>query len=265
LAQKERTAEKSQGRREYAQLVGIILVASILGIALALIIDWFPTQASAEAHKIDTLYDVLMICSVPFFVLVVTVVGFAVVKWRVRPGQELEDGPPIHGNTRLEVIWTAIPALILVSLCSYAYAVLHDIEKARANPAERMTVQVYGQQFAWHYVYPKAVKGKDLTTNSLYLPAGKQIQFDVHAKDVLHDFFVPAFRLKIDAVPGITTHFRATPTRLGAYPVVCAELCGLGHGLMRSTVHVVSQRDFNAWLARQKPSAGISSPPDPTP
>ena len=110
-------------------IIGVI--ASALGIALGLIIDWFPTPASTQAEKIDTLWDVLIIVSVPVFVLVTVVVLFSVWKFRMRPGEELPDGPPIHGNTRLEVIWTAIPAIILVALCTYAYVTLTDIEEAR--------------------------------------------------------------------------------------------------------------------------------------
>jgi cytochrome c oxidase subunit 2 len=127
-------------------------LASAVGIALALLIDWFPVQASGEAKKIDTLYDVLLIVSVPIFVLVQTIVLYSVWKYRVKPGEELKDGPPIHGNTRLEVIWTAIPAIILVALCSYAYIVLRDIEKA--NASGEMQVRVVGEQFTWTFFIP---------------------------------------------------------------------------------------------------------------
>lgn len=245
--------QNDQGnRRDLIQLAAIIVVVSLLGIGLALLIDWFPTQASVEGEKIDTLYDVLLICSVPMFVLVATVVVYSVVKFRMRPGQELMDGPPIHGNTRLEVFWTALPAIMLVSLCSYAYATLHSIEKSRPG---MMHIQVTGQQFAWSYVYPQAPGGKPVASDELYVPIGRQIEFDIKAKDVIHDFWVPAFRMKLDAVPGITGHVKMTPKKLGSYPVVCAELCGYGHSLMRSTVHVVTQSQFNAWLAKQSSSS----------
>jgi cytochrome c oxidase subunit II len=251
MAQSEPELAPGRERRNFVQMGAIIVIASIIGVAFALLIDWFPTQASKEGRSIDTLYDVLLICSVPMFVLVETVVLFCVWKYRMRPGQELQDGPPIHGNTRLEVLWTAFPAIMMVSLCSYAYAVLHKIEKSH-HP---MVVQVSGQQFAWSYTYPHGPGGKPVTTNVLYLPEGRQVDFKVRAKDVIHSFWVPAFRTKIDAVPGITTGVKATPTRLGSYPVVCAELCGLGHSLMRSTVVVVSPAKFRSWLARQKPAA----------
>jgi cytochrome c oxidase subunit 2 len=230
------------------QMVAIGLIASAIGIAIALSIHWFPADAAKQDHPIDTLYDVLMICSVPIFVLVVTVVLYSVWAFRMKPGQENEDGPPIHGNTRLEVIWTAVPAIMLVSLCSYAYAVLHDVEQSHRN---EMVVNVRGIQFAWQFSYPQP-GGKQVVSNDLYLPKDRPVRFEVTTGDVIHSFWVPAFRMKTDTVPGITTHIRVTPTKLGTYPVVCAELCGLGHAVMRSTAYVVTPAAFQAWLAKKQ-------------
>src|ERR687885_674676 len=112
-------------------------MASLLGIALGLLIDWFPVQGSSQAKDIDTFYDVLIIASVPMFVLVTSVILYSVYRFRMRPGEEDMDGPPIHGNTRLEVIWTAIPAILMLSLCTYAAVELHNAEKApAAGPPE---------------------------------------------------------------------------------------------------------------------------------
>jgi cytochrome c oxidase subunit II len=234
-------------RRAIQQMVIVGLIASALGIGLGLAINWFPVQGSRQADKIDTLWDVLIIVSVPVFVLVTCVVLFSAINFRMRPGQEHLDGPPIHGNTRLEVIWTAIPAIVLVSLCTYAYLVLHDIEKAPASGIER-NIGVEGQQFTWTFDYNEG--GKKFTSAQLYVPIGRSVKFNVRTADVLHDFWVPAWRMKIDAVPGITTNYRVTPTKLGRYPVVCAELCGLGHAFMRQTAHVVPQADFDAWVKK---------------
>src|SRR5919107_6230047 len=148
--------------------------------------------------------------------------------------EELTAGPPIHGNTRLEIIWTAIPAILLVCLCSYAYIVLRDIEEADASA---LNVRVVGEQFTWTFHY-RGPGGRDVASPQLYVPLDRQVNFTVQSKDVLHDFWVPAFRLKIDAVRGIDTHVRITPKTPGQYPVVCAELCGLGHAVMRQTAHV---------------------------
>src|ERR1700712_3359941 len=101
-------------------LIGIGLVASALGIALGLIIDWFPTAASTQADQIHTFYDVLIIASVPVFVGVTSIVLYSVSRFRMKRGEEDMDGPPIHGNTRLEVIWTTGPALMMIALCVYA-------------------------------------------------------------------------------------------------------------------------------------------------
>src|SRR3954451_17714921 len=236
-----------RGRRTITQMVVVGLIASVLGITLGLVIDWFPTQGSEQAKKIDTFWDVLIICSVPVFVLVTTVVLFAVRDFRMRPGEELRDGPPIHGNTRLEVLWTSVPAIMLIALCTYAYLVLHDIEKAPAAGNERQ-IQVNGQQFTWTFDYNE--NGKKFSSAQLYVPENESVEFNVKTKDVLHDFWVPAWRMKIDAVPGITTHYRVTPIKLGTFPVVCAELCGLGHAFMRQTAHVLPKRDFDAWVQK---------------
>jgi len=249
----EAPVRSREARANVRQMVAIGAIASVLGIALGLVIDWFPVQASGEAKHIDTLWDVLIIASVPVFVLVQTIVLYSVWKFRMRPGEELIDGPPIHGNTRLEVWWTAIPAVLLVGLCSYAYVVLHDIEKAAADAT--MNVRVVGEQFTWTFHYPGESGGKELVTNQLYLPVGTEVKFTVQSKDVIHDFFVPAFREKIDAVPGIDTTYSVETTRVGNYPVVCAELCGLGHSTMRQTAHVLPKAEFDSWLSDQRAKA----------
>lgn len=230
-----------------AQMVVVGTIASVIGVALALAIDWFPTNAAAQADRVDTLFDVLLIVSVPVFVLVTTVVLFSVRLFRMRPGQEQQDGPPIHGNTRLEVLWTAVPAILLVGLCSYAYSILRDNERAQAD---ELVVDVSSRQFAWRFAYPQA-EGRPASSTELVLPRDRPVRFRVSTEDVIHSFWVPAFRVKIDAVPGITTEVRATPTRLGRYPVVCAELCGFGHAVMRSSARVVTPAAFDRWLARQ--------------
>ncbi len=252
----EETPEMS--RRAIAGTVVAALIATAIGIVLSYVIHWFPAQASTQAHNTDRLYHVLVIASVPIFVLVVTVILFSVWHFRMKPGQELQDGPPIHGNTRLEVFWTAIPAMILLSLVSYSFVVLHDNEKKPAGP--EMVVEVTGQQFAWSYSYPSSVTGgAPLNTTQLYVPENESVYFAIHSKDVIHAFWIPAFRLQIDAVPGITTHYRATPDRLGSYPVVCNLLCGVGHSLMRSTIHVVTPEQFQAWLQRQTSAPASAS------
>jgi cytochrome c oxidase subunit 2 len=251
-------AERRAPRRTAAQMVGVGLVASVLGVVAGLLIHWFPPAASTQADKIDTLWDVLIVASVPVFVLVTTIIGFSVLNFRMRPGEEGIDGPPIHGNTRLEVIWTAIPAIIIVGLVVYAYVVLRDIEKTPALAAgqKERVVKVFGEQFAWTFQYNEG--GRTFKSAQLYLPADESVKFQVQSKDVIHDFWVPDFRMKIDAVPGITTSYRVTPkaSAIGAHQIVCAELCGLGHAFMRQTAHVMTRPQFAAWVRRTSQPQG---------
>jgi cytochrome c oxidase subunit II len=240
-------------RRHIIEMLVVGAIASAAGIALGIAIDWFPMQGSVQAAPIDTLWDVLVIVSVPIFVLVTVIVIWSVRLFKQRPGEEGLDGPPIHGSTRLEVIWTALPAILLIALCGYAWAVLVEIEEAPADNkpelAERR-IAVMGEQFAWSFKYKEG--GKEFTSNRLYLPAGEPVRFDVISKDVLHDFWIPDFRMKIDAVPGVVTGFRVTPltNALGEHEIVCAELCGIGHAYMRQTAVVQPPGEFAAWVRR---------------
>ncbi|CAA9467225.1 MAG: Cytochrome c oxidase polypeptide II [uncultured Solirubrobacteraceae bacterium] len=249
MADEEHPKTSRRSRGQLTQMLALGAVASVIGVILGLAIDWFPVQASEEAGQIDRLWDALLIVSVPIFVLVQGIVLYCVWKFRMRPGQENADGPPIHGDTRIEIIWTAIPTVLLVVLCIGAYVVLDDIEDAKGD--DTMSVRVVGEQFAWTFYYPRE-GGEEIASSQLYLPANQSVLFDVQSKDVIHDFWVPAFRMKIDALPGETTQVRATTTdRLGTYPVVCAELCGLGHSVMRQSARVVPPEEFETWLTKQ--------------
>ena len=143
-------------------LIGV--AASIVGIAITLAMDWFPEQGSTAADDIDTLYDVLLIASVPVFVLVMTIAIYCVIRFRARPG-DLSDGAPIHGNTRLEIIWVTIPFLMVTALAIYGWIVLDDIEAKKPN---ELRVNVTGQQFAWRFEYP----AQKVQSNQLVLPEG---------------------------------------------------------------------------------------------
>jgi cytochrome c oxidase subunit 2 len=240
-------------------MVAFGLIATAIGIFLGLIIPWFPAKASTQAGKVHTLYDVLIIATVPIFVLVITVILFSVALFRMRPGDELKDGPPIHGNTRLEVVWTAVPAILIVGMCAYAYTVLRTNEETKKDA---MTVNVTERQFAFEFSYAPT-NGKTVVSPILYVPKGEPVVFKIRSLDVVHSFFVPDFSEKLDAVPGITTTLRVTPTRLGDYPAECTELCGAGHGLMRAAVRVVTPQAFRTWLASQPGNAPppIGAPP----
>src|SRR3954470_15688421 len=169
--------ERPQARADWRQMLAIGVIVSIIGVAAGLAIDWFPVQASGQAKSIDTLWDVLLIASIPVFVMVETVVLFSVWKFRMRPGEEMLDGPPIHGNTRLEVIWTTIPAILLVGLCTYAFLVLQDVEASADNA---LPVRVVGEQFAWTFYYKDPAGGnKEIATHELHLPVNRPVMFTI--------------------------------------------------------------------------------------
>ena len=161
--------------RPLAQMLLAGTIASAIGIVAVLAIDWFPPPASAAAREIDRLFDVLLVVSVPVFVLVVVVVLYCVWKFRLRPGQENLDGPPLHGNTRLEIVWTVIPALLILGLVTYAYVVLEEIEPAQPRA---MTVDVTAQQFAWTFTY-RGDNGERVRSGTLYLPVGRPVTFRI--------------------------------------------------------------------------------------
>src|SRR2546421_10140608 len=162
-------------------IYGAIATAILLAITLS--IDWFRAQGSASAHKIDPLYDVLLIASVPIFVLVMTVAIYSVIRFRARP-DDMRDGPPIHGNARLEVAWVTIPFLLVTGLAIYAWITLNDIEKKKRG---EMQVRVYGRQFQWTFAYT-GLGGKQIQSDQLYLPVGKQVKFLIRTRDVIHSF-----------------------------------------------------------------------------
>jgi cytochrome c oxidase subunit II len=227
-----------------ARMLAIGVFASLIGIGITLLMDWFPESAAGSADQIDTVYDVLLICSVPVFVLVMTIAIYSVVRFRAKPG-DLRDGPPIHGNTRLEIIWVTVPFIMVTALAIYAWIVLDDIE---AKQPDELVVNVTGQQFTWTFGYP----GEQVRSTELVLPEDRPVDFRIRTNDVIHSFWVPEFRLKSDAVPGLTTKLRLTPNRIGRYQVVCAELCGIGHSTMRQRVRVVEPGEFDSWLDDQR-------------
>jgi cytochrome c oxidase subunit II len=231
------------GRLPIAKMLAATIVLTAAISAVMLSISWDGQQGSTAAPKIDQLLDVMIVLSSFVFSLVMVMLFYALWKFKAKPGDE-SDGEPIHGNTRLEVAWTVIPTIIVLFGAGYSWAVLSDIEEPADNP---LTVDVFSQQYAWSFGYP----GKDnvWSEGELHVPLDRQVQFKMHAQDVIHSFWVPEWRIKKDNVPGITTTAIVTPDKLGSYQLICTELCGFGHASMRAKVVVETAPDFRKWVA----------------
>jgi cytochrome c oxidase subunit 2 len=232
-------------RKGIVQLVAIGIVIAIGVTLVAVLFQWLPTSASEEFDRIQDIYWFATVMSIVIFALVSAVVVYSVWKWRVPPDDDAE-GPPIHGHTGLEIAWTAVPAVLVIALGVVSAFVLSENGEARDDALQ---VRAIGQQFAWKFEYPEH---GEFSSGELVLPVGRQAHFTMEAVDVLHSFWVPNFGQKMDAVPGIETEINVTPTRVGEYQVVCAELCGFGHATMRAKARVVTPAEFEQWVEEQQ-------------
>jgi cytochrome c oxidase subunit II len=236
-------------RKGIVQLVAIGLVIALGVTLVAVLLQWLPTSASKQFDRIQNIYWFATIISIVIFSLVAAVIVFSVWKWRVAPDDDSE-GPPIHGHTGLEIVWTAVPAILVIALGIVSAVVLSENGNASGST---LNVTAIGQQFAWKFEYPDY---GGLKSGELMLPVDREAKFTMESLDVIHSFWVPEFGQKQDAVPGIKTTVLVTPTRTGDFAVICAELCGLGHATMRAKAHVVTQAEFDKWVKDEKAAQG---------
>jgi cytochrome c oxidase subunit 2 len=222
-------------------MTAIGLVVAAVSAVVAWRIDWLRASASEEMDRIEFVYWFATIISIGIFAVVMAALLYSVWAFRVAPGDDT-DGPPIHGNARLEVVWTAVPAVLVIAIGVVTAVVLSRNADAGENP---LTVKVYAQQFAWFFEYPDA---DDARSEELVLPVDRSIRFEMTSYDVIHSFWIPEMGQKQDLVPGITTDIVVTPTRTGSFALVCTELCGLGHATMRAPVRVLEEGAFETWL-----------------
>ena len=258
-------------------LIRVILVALLLAAAataVAIFVPWLPDQASEEAGRTDFVFWFVTAICIGIFAIVAAISVYSFVKFRVRPDDD-SDGPPVHGHTGIEIVWTVVPLILVVAML-----VVSSVALARNDrvPADHLRVEVLGQQFAWVFAYPeegmevgkhklacidretRLIADRCKTSPNLRLPVGRSTRLYLTAREVIHSFFVPEFRLKQDAVPGLTTAITITPTKRGDYPVICTELCGLGHALMRSRAIVTSAAEFERWRRSPSGENGDTSP-----
>jgi cytochrome c oxidase subunit 2 len=230
------------GRLPIVKMLAVTVALTVVMSAIMLSINWNGQGASTAAPKIDELLNVMIVISSFVFSLVMVMLFYALWKFKVKPGDE-SDGEPLHGNTRLEIAWTLIPTIIVLFGGGYSWTVLNDIEERAENP---IVVDVFSQQYAWSFAYP----GKDYvwTEGEFHVPVNRQVEFKMHAQDVIHSFWVPEWRIKKDNVPGITTKAVVTPDKVGTYQLICTELCGFGHATMRAKVVVEPPAEFKKWV-----------------
>ena len=235
---------------------------------------WLPPSVSTFAPKIDAVFYAILWITMTAFVLVEVGIVYFVIKFRARDGVRARY---VHGNHKLEIIWTAVPAIILVVL-SVASQNLWSAIKYPANaPTNGVRIEVLAEQFAWNVRYPGPdgkfgkldatlvgqenpwrrvegdADGKDdvITLNQMHVPVNEPILVLLRSKDVIHSFFLPEFRVKQDAVPGMNIHTWFQATKPGDYEITCAQFCGLGHYRMRGFITVDTREDFEKWLKEQ--------------
>jgi cytochrome c oxidase subunit II len=223
-------------------IVTLVLIGAVVGAlttGVALFVDWLPEQASEQREGIDFVFWLTTWICVSIFAVVAAVTIYSVWKFRAPPDDD-SDGPPIHGHTGIEIVWTAIPTLLVVIIAVASAIVLARNDRVADDS---LRVKVTAQQFAWRFEYPGGIQSE-----TLHLPVDEDVVLELQAIDVLHSFWVPEFGQKQDAVPGEVTQLAITPTKVGEYPIICTELCGLGHSLMRSQALVMQPAAFQRWL-----------------
>jgi cytochrome c oxidase subunit 2 len=254
-------------------LIRVLLVALLLAAgatAVAIFIPWLPENASKEGERIDFVFWFVTAICIAIFSVVASLSVYSLIKFRVKPDDD-SDGPPIHGHTGIEITWTVIPLILVIAMIVVSSVALAQNDR---DPTGSMRVEILGQQFAWVVAYPPEGAAEDMDgfvcfnrgpgnaiefeqrckrSPNLMLPLDRPARLHLTARDVIHSFWVPEFRQKQDAVPGLETEITVTPTKLGNFPFICTELCGLGHALMRTRAIVMSESRFEDWRRRRGP------------
>ncbi len=211
---------------------------------------WLPPAASTFAGDIDFMFTLILWITGIALVIVELGLLWFIVKYRARPGRQAYY---THGSTKAEIIWTTVPAVTVVILGLMSNGLWNKIKGRESVPPEAAPVQITAKQFEWNVSYPgpdgQLGTGDDITVrNQLHLVVDRPVVVHLTSEDVIHSFFIPEFRVKQDAVPGMTIHVWFQPTKTGEYEIGCAELCGQGHYRMRARVFVHTPEEFETWL-----------------
>ena len=216
--------------------------------------DWsLPPNYSTQGVVIDQLFWIILVLTGLAFILVEGGIIWFCIKYRTREGRKAHY---THGSNKLEIIWTAVPAVIIAVLGIYSAGVWTDIKGASSYPEGALEFEVVAKQFEWNVTYPGPDRslgtGDDFTVrNQFHFPSGEPVVVHLESEDVIHSFFIPELRVKQDAVPGMRIPIWFDATQTGDFEIACAELCGLGHYRMQASVTVHESADFEAWQASQ--------------
>jgi cytochrome c oxidase subunit 2 len=234
-------------RKSWIPVFLIWAVYTALGVWLVSATSVLPAQFSHEAEVIDEAYDLLEVLAIPVMAIVLAIMTWGAIAWR-SDGAEREDGPPQRNSKMVVSFWVGGSIVLAIGLLiNPGFKGLTDL---RGEPTQDYVIELQAQQFSWQVTYPNDESAVD----KLVVPLGKRVRYDVTSTDVLHSFWVPAFRTKIDAVPGRLTQVRITATEIGTMEddvnlrIQCAELCGAGHATMMMPVEVVSDADWNDYV-----------------
>ena len=250
------TAATGSEPRHGLRLLILWVVASAIGCPLVYFVlgpHVPPGAMSSSAANQQFDFTVLATIATPVMLGVFIYFGYALTFWRAKDGDET-DGPPIHGNTRIQLTWILLTSAIVLALAVFGTVELVTVQGAGAgegpqpiwkpNTSSILEVQVIAQQWAFTYRYPQF---GGFETRQLELPVGQPVQFDVTSLDVIHSFWAYQLGVKADANPGVNNIAYTTPEHTGTFVVRCSELCGLWHGAMYNFGKVVSASAFQAW------------------
>ena len=203
-------------------------------------LPFYPDQASNFAPGVDSLMTFLILVSVGFSFLITAAIVVFFFKFHRKSKNEI--GVPMHGDLRLETTWIVIPALLALAMFSWGAVVYVDYRHA---PQDTLDIYVIGKQWMWKIQQPNGRR----EINELHVPTGRNIKLVLASEDVIHDFFVPAFRVKMDVVPGHYNTMWFRPTKPGRYHFFCSQYCGTNHAVMGGWVTVMDPSDYAAWLS----------------
>lgn len=267
------------------------IVTLIAGIAMTLISLWYgqnhgllPVAASSDASEVDGLFNLMMTIATGLFLLVEGVLVYSVIKFRRRK-EDTTDGPPVEGNVPLEIVWTAIPTVIVFILAIYSFEVYntmggldpmvakdpgpqiahnhqhHDRDLIALNPEQDVALglgvspdsdqginplQINVNGIQYAWIFTYPETG--VVSGEMHIPVNRPVKLNMTGGDVIHAFWLPEFRIKQDVIPGRETNLVFTPNKVGKYPIICAELCGAYHGGMKTQLYVDTEEDYQQWI-----------------